>query len=80
MLLSDIKHKTTLKGIIKHNITDDVLQNIQSLPDLHLYIRRSSRRLWQGQNRQYFKDKYEDTYKQQIQNRNYLKQLPINYN
>lgn len=80
MLLSDIKHKTTIKGITKHNITDDVLQNIQSIEDLHVYIRRCSRRLWQSKNRQYFKDKYTDTYKQQIQSRNYLKHLPINYN
>jgi hypothetical protein len=79
MLLSDIKHKTTLKGIIKHNITDKELQSIPSIHDLHIHIRRCSRRLWQAQNRQYFKDKYADTYKQQIQTRNYLKQLPVNY-
>jgi hypothetical protein len=79
MLLNDIKHKTTLKGIMKHNITEDELNRISTLPELHLYIRRCSRRLWQRQHKDYFKEKYETTYKERCQNRYYLKDLPVNY-
>ncbi len=36
MLITDITHKTTLKGLIKHNITEDDLLQITSLHDLHI--------------------------------------------
>lgn len=80
MLLNDITHKTTLKGITKHNITENELLKIQTLQELHLYIRRASRRLWQRRNKDYFKQKYETLYKERCQNRYYLKEhLPINF-
>lgn len=66
MLLSDITHKTTLKSITKHNITPDQLANIQSLDELRLIIQRASRRLWQGNHREYFKDKYINEYRDKV--------------
>lgn len=66
MLLTDITHKTTLKSITKHNITPDQLANIRSLDELRLIIQRCSRRLWQGNNREYFKDKYINEYRTRV--------------
>ncbi len=60
MLLSEITHKTTLKSIAKHNICIDELS---SLEELRLIIRRASRRLWQSKNKEYFKMKYMNEYR-----------------
>ena len=66
MLLSDINHKTTLRSITKHNITPDQLANIQSLDELRLIIQRCSRRLWQSNHRDYFKNKYINEYRDKV--------------
>jgi hypothetical protein len=66
MLLSEITHKTTLKSITKHNITPDQLANIESIDALRLIIQRSSRRLWQGNHRDYFKAKYTNEYRDRV--------------
>ena len=62
MLLSDIKHKTTLLAIKKHNITEEQLLEMKDVKELTLYIRRASRRLWQRNNKKYFQDYYYGNY------------------
>ena len=72
MLLKNITHKTSLNAIKKHNITEEQLESINSLQELRLYIQRASRRLWYKNNKQYFKDKYMNDYREQACNRYYL--------
>ena len=86
MLLSDIHHKHTLKAIKKHQITDEDLLQVNNLQDLQILIRRYSRRLWYKENKQYFKDKYKNEYKEKVlpiirqtmSNKYYLHLLPQN--
>ena len=66
MIIDDIKHKTVLIAIKKHNITNDILQNIANMKDLHLYIRRASQKLWYHNNKDYFKNKYINEYKERV--------------
>lgn len=67
MLLADIRHKTTLKSLEKHNITEDKLNEFNTIDELRIYISRCSRRLWQRKNKDYFKNRYE---KNKIKNNN----------
>jgi len=61
-----------LNQYIKHNITEEQLESINSLQELRLYIQRASRRLWYKNNTQYFKDKYMNDYREKACNRYYL--------
>ena len=76
MLLSDIKHKTTLNAIKKHNITDEQLLEMKDTKDLRLYIRRASRRLWQQKNKKYFQDYYYENYDSIASSKYYFNLLP----
>ena len=87
MLLSEIHHKHTLNAINQHQINEEQLKNINSLEELHLIIRRYSRKKWYNQNKQYFKNKYKNEYKdkvlpkmrEQMSNKYYLNLLPSNF-
>ena len=72
MLLKNITHKTSLSAIKKHNITEEQLESMQTVSELKLFIQRASRRLWYKNNKQYFKDKYVNEYRDQVANKYYL--------
>ncbi len=76
MLLTDIKHKTTLQAIQKHNITEEELLPIKDSKELTLYIRRASRRLWQHANKKYFQDYYYGNYDAIASSRYHFNLLP----
>jgi len=66
MKLEDITHKTTIRAICKHGITDDELEKIGSLAELRQHIVRCSRRLWSRGHKDYFRDKYRNEYRDRV--------------
>ena len=76
MLKENITHKSTLKAISKHNITDEMLLGIPDHETLKLVILRASRRYWARNHKQYIKEKYINEYRDKYNNRKYLKELP----
>ncbi len=88
MLLNEIKNKHTIKALSNHKIDEELLNSLTNLKELHLLIRRLSRRKWYNENKQYFKDKYKNEYKEKVlpkmrekmMNKYYLEKLPNKIN
>ena len=71
MLLSQIKHKMTLKAIIKYNIDDKLLATFKDKKELYLYIKKRGVQLVKERNEIYnkqyiFNYKRKERYKKNI--------------
>lgn len=59
MLKPEISHKGTLKAIDKYEITDDMIEQIENIDVLRLFIKNLSRRKWQREHKDYYAKRYE---------------------
>lgn len=59
MLKQDITHSSTLKAIERYEITDEMIEMIENLDVLRLFIKNLSRRKWQREHKNYYKKRYE---------------------
>ena len=59
MLKTEIAHKGTLKAIEKYEITDDMIEQIENMDVLRLFIKNLSRRKWQREHKDYYVKRYE---------------------
>ena len=77
MLINQISNKNTLKAVKKHNIN---LNEVDSFDELSILIRRRSRNLWYHLNKDYFKNKYKNEYRDHLlkesKTKIFFKELP----
>ena len=59
MLKTEITHKGTLKAIEKYEISDDMIEQIENIDVLRLFIKNLSRRKWQREHKDYYVKRYE---------------------
>jgi hypothetical protein len=58
MLKHEITHKGTLKAIEKYEITDDMIEQLENIEVLRLFIKNLSRRKWQREHKDYYAKRY----------------------
>jgi hypothetical protein len=58
MLRSEIEHKSTLNALDKYKIDNDMLEKIENIEVLRLFIKNQSRRKWQQEHKDYYKQRY----------------------
>lgn len=58
MLRTEIEHSATLRAINNYGITDEMLEQIENIDVLRLLIKNLSRRKWQQEHKDYYKQRY----------------------
>jgi len=59
MLKTEITHKGTLKAIEKYEICDEMIELLENIDVLRLFIKNLSRRKWQREHKDYYTKRYE---------------------
>lgn len=59
MLKTEITHKATLNAIERYEISDYMIDQIENIDVLRLYIKNMSRRVWQRSHKDYYKKRYD---------------------
>lgn len=69
MILSQIKNNITLRAINEHNISEEKLQEFDTIQELRKFINKESKQKWVVKNKKYFQNTYQEKYKPKAKER-----------